>query len=237
VAAGDPRLDPVVDRDRVESLGAGAVVVPGGRERRRAQVGAHRAVDRVEVGVGVGLGVVAAEHAIGLVGAGRLDREQIVDHEAEARGEIEDGGVPGVDQLAAPLGLLTGRPVAGAVGEHAAAGAIAGLVDRGVDARVGQAQRAGQAGDAGADDRDRRLAAGRAGDPGGRGQAERRAAADQEIASRRARRGGGAFASAVSGLGDRLAGATSQDDVAPAGTERCEQGCAGHGLKGSGVGA
>src|SRR5262249_53798359 len=113
------------------------------------------------------------------------------DGEAEARGEAPEGRVVGVDQLAAPLGDLALVEVT-RVREHAAADAIRRLVDGGRDAVVGELERAREARDPGAHDRDARRGA-RATDPRMPGEPDRQgsgAGAGEEGAAGEARGGG-----------------------------------------------
>ena len=99
-----------------------------------------------------------------------------VERQMEALGEVADRRVAGVDQLAAELGHLAVREVAAAVGVHAPADPVGGLVDGRADPLVLQAERGREPGDAAAHDRDPgAVPARRAGRPG-----ERRRAAEHD---------------------------------------------------------
>src|SRR5207302_4959649 len=118
-----------------------------------AGVGVDLVVDRFEVGVGLGVGVIAAQEVEGVGGLVGLGGEQVGQAEAEPLGQLLDHLVAAVDQLAAVLRDLAVGP-GGGVRVHPASHPAGGLVDgRGV-AGVRQGQRRVQARDPAADDGD-----------------------------------------------------------------------------------
>ena len=160
------------DAHRVERGPGRREAVEGRRERCRGFVGHDRVEHRREIDLGLRLGVVAADEVVGVLGAAPLRREQIVERQAEALRQFPDGRVAGVDQLAAPLGHLAAGEVA-RVAEHPPADAARRLVHGGRDVAVGELERAGEPGDAAADDRHRGVAGRRSGAAANRGLSRR----------------------------------------------------------------
>src|SRR5204862_7967482 len=115
-------------------------------------------MDRLKVLVRLGLRVVGAVEEVSVLRSVWLGPAQVHRCESETPGQSEDRLVAAVDQLAAELGALGVRPVAGKLGEggvHPAAYAIrVRLVDGRGDAPVLQGQRGGESCDATAHDRD-----------------------------------------------------------------------------------
>src|SRR5512133_1810235 len=115
-------------------------------------------MDWLKVLVRLGLRVVGAVEEVGVLRSVWLGPGQVHRCESEALGQSEDRLVAAVDQLAAELGALGIRPVAGKLGEvgvHPAADASrVRLVDGRRDSSVLQGQRGGKPGDASAHDRD-----------------------------------------------------------------------------------
>ena len=183
VPARHPRLDPVEHAHVVELARGVGEVVEGGGERCRRFVGGDRLEHRRKVGVGLRLGIEMALEEVCVLGPRRLRGDEVVELEVEAVRQLADVAVAGIDELAAPLGHLVVGP-GGGIGEHAPAGAAGGLVDGGGDAAVGQAHRAGEAGDPGAHDDDLGVVAPGTGDARQGKHARARRGSGEQLASR-----------------------------------------------------
>ena len=117
MAARDARFNPVEDAHLVESNPTVRVDEVRRRIARSMDVGLQGLMDGLKVLVRLGLRVVRAVEEVGVVGSARLGPGQVHRRQAEPLGKAEDRLVAAVDQLAAELGALPIRPVAGEFGE------------------------------------------------------------------------------------------------------------------------
>ena len=145
--------DPVADRHVVETGAGGVVMVVERRVAGGVQVALERRADLRDVESSLVVGVDRAVEVERLPGPGRLGRVDVVEPQAQLRGERADVRVAGVDELAP---VLRDLPLREDVADRPAASAepLVRLVDLRVHALLAELARTGQAGKARAHDRD-----------------------------------------------------------------------------------
>src|SRR5207245_9912299 len=102
----------------------------GGRVAGGVDVLLHVVPDRVEVGLGLGVGVVVPKEIVGVCGVDRLRAQQVDGGELEPARQTEDRLVAAVDELTAVLAGLAVEPGGGG-GVVVGAGKARGLVNGG----------------------------------------------------------------------------------------------------------
>ena len=148
-------LDPIVGTEIVEVVSGLGIVVVGRQISDRLVLRSQNRGDMPRIVRQFGLGIVAAEKIIRILGRIRLRGVHIRQREAKTRRQTAHGDVHGVDEFTTPFAGLAVSPE-GVVGVHAPADSARSLIHRARHARILQSQCGHQSGDSGADNPDAR---------------------------------------------------------------------------------